>query len=77
MFEVNDRVQFSEELQIDGFDRVAKGEMGWVEAVGADGGVWIQLDQVHPALASWQNCVYLPAHFEPRAFIARIASRAA
>lgn len=77
MFEQNERVEFTETLIIEPVIEIAQGETGRVEVICAAGDVWVRLDREHADLAAWQNCVYLPAHFEPEQLLARKAVRAA
>ncbi len=75
MFQPNDRVEFSTDLWIEPFVEIALGETGRIEAACANGDVWVKLDREYDVLKSWQNCVYLPAHFAPAELLERVSAR--
>lgn len=70
-------VVFRAVLRIPSFVEVQPGEVGWVEAITADGDVWVRMAARHDELVPWDNCAYLPAHMEPRELIMPIPARTA
>ena len=65
MFKTDQRVQFTEDLVIEAMVEITDGETGRIEATSEAGDVWVRLDRVHPELAVFDNCLWLPNHFDP------------